>query len=1586
MKRITIVFMTLALVVSTFANPISREQAQQRVQAFLQNKRGAKRLTPVTRGARLAPRHTQPAMGRNLYYAFDRGTDEGFVIASADDQTPAVLGYCDTGHFDYNEIPDNMREWLDNYAQQIAEIQMAGLTAAELPVAELQTHDPIDQLMDSQWNQGSPYNLLCPSYFNIGKSVTGCVATAMAQILYYHRDNLPHETLAAIPAYTAHKEHSSYGHLELDGVEAGAPLDWDNMCPTYNGSDNRTNVQKMAVAQLMLYCGVGVEMDYSNTGSGAYSDDVPDALSKYFGIPSSCRHISRNDVSEEQFDKTVYADLAKGDPVYLSGSNGSGGHAFVADGYDGDLCYHINWGWGGSSDGFYMLAKLNPGSQGIGGSDGGYSGGQAAVVGIHVDNWMEKTISFSDSRVRTAAVAKWDTNGDNKLSYAEAAAVTDLSDTFKGTNIKTFNELYYFTGITSIPAEAFAGCTSLTTVRLPKQVTALGARAFQGCTALKTITIFDALRSMGDEVFDGCAKLSESPLPKGLTTVGARALRGCTALTTLELSSLVTSIGDEAFAGCTALTAVSFPTVRPLSVSFGKNLFDSVDLSQVVLTVAQGAEAFFSATAPWNMFAGMNRQRDIARGTFIPLTTDKNVYLYNVGTGLYLTRGEAYETQGVGGTKPMRFRLGQTSSMGEDVYYLYSEDTGTNNHYFFRSSTDGQVGNGICATFVDGANSRISSSKVGWWKVQAVADGVYTLQTPEDLSDYVEGKFLGLQSDHASSYSKPTYGAYSDVAYDQNPANCQWMFVEYNEQVAAVDAAATVLKHLLELAAATPYNVQDEQAVYDNADATVEEITEAQSRLRKKLGIMLFEEEEMRDICLQYWDLDGDGEMTTYEIQGIPDIYNRFQGAALVNFDCFQEFTGCSSLSYRAFYNCKKLQSIILPSGITTIGEGAFQGCTSLTDIELQSFISSIGDGAFQSCTKLANFRIHVTDPAYITLGANVFKNVNLANATLYVPQGTVALFADAEVWKDFGQIREMRSVTQPPFSTVEVNTPGYIYNKGTRKYLSRGEAWGTQAVVDQYGMLYQMRRSGTGANANYYFYSDETGNENHHLFRTSTDGQVGSGVKTCFVDGGSNRISDKSAYWRLAYITDDENECFFTLQVPSTYADYVEGEFLGTDRYHKTGVGSTTNGLYWDIVYEGHEENCQWAFVKQTDVLAAQQLDNQVALLRRYLDFAAERGVEAAAEQDVYDNLYASAEELHQAVLSLCSKLGFITFESDVAKALCVYNWDRDCDGEISFTEAAAVTDISEVFRSQKDLGSLEELQYFTALTEIPDNGFRSTLMSSLYLPESVTKVGDRAFTSCSKLKYLAIKNPSTTPIEASGSGLATNVIVFVPQAAIAAYEADEFWGKYIIRELTGVPTVEADVLQRSYGKTNGKLTYTVIGAPVNGEPELVCETDATSPVGTYPITVSAGTITNRNLVLKNGSCIVEPATLTVTAQSYTRNVGEPNPDFQFSYSGWKNRETADVLISAPTIECDATPDSPGGTYEIRVVGGQAQNYVFEYVNGTLTVIDPVGVRDVRNYSSSSKQYDLSGRPVREGSSHKAILVKNGRKVAVKH
>ena len=679
------IILLLASALTTKANPLTREQAQQRAQAFLQNKKGARQLTPVRSGARLAPRYTQPATGTDLYYVFDRGTDEGFVIVSGDDQTPAVLGYTDSGSFDYSKIPDNMREWLDDYAGQIAAVQKAGYTAGELPVADLVAHDPIDQLMNSKWNQGNPYYLLCPNYFNTGLSVTGCVATAMAQILYYHRANSPKEILEDIPDYTVGNSHATYGDLNVKGYPAGSPIDWDNMQPTYNSSS--TAIQKHAVAQLMSYCGTAVRMMYSSGSSGAYSTDVPDALKKYFGYPSSCRHISRSDMTEEKFDETVYAEIAKGDPVYLSGSNGSGGHAFVCDGYDGDLCYHINWGWGGSSDGFYMLAKLNPGSQGIGGSDGGYSGGQAAVIGIHMDNWGEKAMTISNARARQICIANWDTNGDNKLSYDEAAAVTDLGNAFQGATIAAFNEFYYFTGITEIPAEAFAG-SSLSSIRLPKGLTSIGAHAFEGCTALRTVTTNDALSSIGDAAFKGCTKLSAIELPSGLQTIGAGAFEDCTALAELTLPTTLKAIGQRAFAGCTKLAEMTFETLLPQAVAVGSELFDGVDLSNAKLNIAQGTNSFFASTAPWSSFGNLAGQRNTTNSHVIPLTEDILVYLYNVGTGTFLTHGEVKDTQGTVGTEPMRFKLGRTTSMPEDVYYLYSKETGSATTYYYRSSSN----------------------------------------------------------------------------------------------------------------------------------------------------------------------------------------------------------------------------------------------------------------------------------------------------------------------------------------------------------------------------------------------------------------------------------------------------------------------------------------------------------------------------------------------------------------------------------------------------------------------------------------------------------------------------------------------------------------------------------------------------------------------------------------------------------------------------------------------------------------------------------------------------------------------------------
>ena len=1586
-----VAMMLTSIVLSAMAHPLTREQAQVRAQFFLKDKRGAQRLTPVTRGARLAPRHRQPATGTDLYYIFDRGTDEGFVIVSGDDQTPAVLGYTDAGSFDYNLIPDNMREWLDNYALQIAEVQLAGYTAKELPVADLQAHDPIATLVESKWNQGNPYNLLCPDYFRLGTSVTGCVATAMAQVLYYHRANAPKELLEDIPDYTIKDSHTTYGDFHVKGYPAGTPIDWDNMQPEYNSSS--TAQQKRAVAELMSYCGAAVRMMYSNSSSGAYSSDVPDALRKYFGYPSTCRLINRSDMSEEKFDEIVYAELAKGDPVYLSGSNGSGGHAFVCDGYDGNLCYHINWGWGGGSDGYYLLANLHPGSQGIGGSAGGYSSGQAAIIGMHLEDWSKKAMTFTDSNVRSIAAKKWDADADGKVSYAEAAAVTDFGDDFKGSSIRSFNELYWFTSLKVLPSEAFSGCASMTAIRLPKNLTSIGERAFKGCTALKSIVVPSSLRQVGVAAFADCSKLVSIQLPSGVEVIAPRTFENCASLTSFELPKAVVCIGDRAFAGCTRLTDVNFESLQPQAVKYGAKLFDGVDLSTAQLTVAQGTEQFFNATAPWNTFGNMVTERNLASGKVVAPTEDLIVYLYNVGSQSYLTSGEASDVQGIVGTAPMRFRLGHTDLMPEGTYFLAAEDIRGSAHYFYRLSSNSTVGSGVKATYVNGSGTRIVASDMsGWWNIRQVSPGVYTLQTPADAKGYTEGEFLGTDREHATKYASPTSGVYYDISYEDHPQNCQWMFIAYDETTTATHAAAQVLCNLLDMAAGTDINVSMEQAVYDNMNASLEQLQEAQDRLRKKLGIVTFASDAAHQICLEYWDLDYDGELTAYEISGVPNISTRFQGNKMTSFDEFQNFKGVTLVPSNAFSGCSKMKSIVLPESVIAISDNAFQNCASLQEVELPAYITSIGASAFGRCRALKEVRLHVSNPKYILLDANIFQNVDLSEATLYVPQGTSQLYSEADVWKNFGTIREMRSATRPEFSQFNVNEDGFIYNLGSRMYISRGEAYGTQAVVAQTGMTYQFKRATLSGKTCYYLYSEETGNNNKNLFRSEDDSKVGQGIRTCFVDGGSNRLTDRSAYWNVEYVEGEEP--YFTMQVPASLkAAYVEGEYLGTSINHATGaVSGTTQGLYWDVPREGNEANCLWAWVSMADVEAAQHFDDQVAQLKRYLQLAGERGVEAKAEQAVYDNLDATPDEIRGAVDALCQKLHFIRFDSDVAKRICINNWDNDIDGELSYEEAAAVKELGEVFRAHTDIVTLDELQYFTGLTEIPENAFRGcSKLLSIYLPPGVQKVGHNAFTTTRNLRYMVLMNPAK-PVETEGLDFYAHATIFVPKVSLTGYRADEFWSNYNLEEYTGQPIVVADTLSRAYGAGNGTLTFSVKGAPVNGTPKLATDINLKTEVGEYPITIEAGDITTQGVQLKDGIYKVVPATLTITANSYKRQQGEENPTFEYTIKGFKNKETEEVLTAKPVAVCEATKDSPAGRYEITFSGAEAANYDFEYVPGWLDVLAPDGVGAAAEGGQKPQQYyDLSGRKLKNVKTQnpknlrKGILITEGKKLAVK-
>jgi hypothetical protein len=451
-------------------------------------------------------------------------------------------------------------------------------------------------------------------------------------------------------------------------------------------------------------------------------------------------------------------------------------------------------------------------------------------------------------------------------------------------------------------------------------------------------------------------------------------------------------------------------------------------------------------------------------------------------------------------------------------------------------------------------------------------------------------------------------------------------------------------------------------------------------------------------------------------------------------------------------------------------------------------------------------------------------------------------------------------------------------------------------------------------------------------------------------------------------------------MQVPQDDADYVEGEYLGAGD-HQSGVASPSHGAYWDM--KGNVT--RWAFVTREDMQTANAFHKLTASLEQLLEMAQEEQVDAVTEQAVYDNAASTSDEIEEAIASLRKKLHFIIFNDLQAKAVCVKNWDLNDDGELSEKEAASVSDIGELFRGNVNIKTFEELRYFTSLKEIPDNAFREcTNLVSIYLPESVEALGKYPFSLCTNLKYVVMLNPNS--IVDFGKSLAPSAATyFVPKNLLENYQADSQWSTRNITEYTGSPVVTGTATRR-YGYNNANVEFVVTGAPIMGEPAAESEqmTDLMASVGTYPITITKGTITTPDVQFVPGVLTITPATLTVTAKSYSREYGTANPVMEYTIRGFRNREKAEVLTKQPVIECDANEQSPAGEYEIRVSGAEAQNYEFTYVSGKLTIVNSTGISSTPALSKSEgDMYDMQGRRVK--TPQRGIYIKNKKKVIIK-
>ena len=367
MKKLLFIIAVLLGSISVFAQPRSEQEAIQIAQEFFGKKGITPKLSVVSHQKveaqvrkRVAASRKAPAKSQSFYVVNDE-VNNRFVIVSADERMYQILGYSDNGTFDPENAPEGLMALMAGYNIEydyISNNPQINLVS----YSKKEAVNPILPLIQSKWGQGSPFNFHCPLSSNGGKSVSGCVATAMAQILYYYGQ--PTQGQGGLERYTT-RSTNTLQSINYDTLT----IDWTKIKDTYfyyydNGklqlAPDRMDEENYEVAKLMHACGVSVFMDY-NTGSGAFPSDVPYALIKHFGYNPNIVCVRRECYSNEEWNDMIMEELNAQRPVIYGGQDGEyGGHEFIIDGINEDGLYHFNFGWYGKDDGYFFIDAIDP--------------------------------------------------------------------------------------------------------------------------------------------------------------------------------------------------------------------------------------------------------------------------------------------------------------------------------------------------------------------------------------------------------------------------------------------------------------------------------------------------------------------------------------------------------------------------------------------------------------------------------------------------------------------------------------------------------------------------------------------------------------------------------------------------------------------------------------------------------------------------------------------------------------------------------------------------------------------------------------------------------------------------------------------------------------------------------------------------------------------------------------------------------------------------------------------------------------------------------------------------------------------------
>ena len=565
----------------------------------------------------------------------------GFVIVSNDDLLPAVIAYSNTV-FDKNTSNTGFKWYLSAVEEAINGIVKAGKPRTMIAPDQSKYAAKIPSFVTSIWGQEKPYNNLCPEgttsgtgswqgYGSTGRTVTGCVATAMAQIMYYNR--WPEKGTGGTHSVYVKQANGTKKIVTVNYEESF--YDYANMIDSYKGHYSKE--QGDAVAKLMLDCGVAADMNYATDGSGTYTENAARGLRRNFGYPETTQMLKRRRYSEQAWMDIIYNEINERRAILYTGvDNKNGGHAFVLSGYDETGKVWINWGWDGASDGFYDIALLNPKSY-------KFSEDQDMIIGIEGEKTetLQDTITvdtpgrlqelIADSIKSKISSLKINgkinstdlrtirqiagNNPDGTIQRSSLVSL-DLSDAIivsGGDPYLVDDKRQLTTNDNEIPERAFFNCKSIRKLILPKSTTTIGDGAFGKLGRLDSISIptgndknyiFDGQTLMTKDSKEIIAVMPNNKgdfnVAKGITKIHNYGFSGCSKLTKIVLPNTITTIGDEVFSGNNSLGIIRLYS-KEVPV-LGHNAFTDISKSEIKLQIPSGTKNHYKRNAQWKDF------------------------------------------------------------------------------------------------------------------------------------------------------------------------------------------------------------------------------------------------------------------------------------------------------------------------------------------------------------------------------------------------------------------------------------------------------------------------------------------------------------------------------------------------------------------------------------------------------------------------------------------------------------------------------------------------------------------------------------------------------------------------------------------------------------------------------------------------------------------------------------------------------------------------------------------------------------------------------------------------------------------------